>query len=245
MKYGVRMDVAARNERSAPFGGQGHAPLLRVIGLKKSYKTPQGRVPVLKGVDLSLDAGASVALMGESGCGKSTLLHLVAGLDDAEDGAIAVDGVEVTALSDFGRAALRRERLGVVFQQFNLVPSLTIRANVAFQARLAGRFDPVWQEELIHRLGLQDLLDRYPEQLSGGQQQRAAIGRALAVRPRLLLADEPTGNLDEATADGFMELALDVVTATGCAFLMVTHSARLAARLERQIRLRAGVIEKP
>src|SRR5271165_4126790 len=124
-------------------------------------------------------------------------------------------------------------------------PSLTIRANVAFQARLAGRFDPVWQEELIHRLGLENLLERYPEQLSGGQQQRAAIGRALAVRPRLLLADEPTGNLDEATADDFLELALDVVAATGCAFLMVTHSARLAARLERQVRLSAGVIEKP
>jgi putative ABC transport system ATP-binding protein len=122
--------------------------------------TPQGRVAVLKGVDLSLDAGASVALMGESGSGKSTLLHLVAGLDDAEDGEIFVDGVEVTGLSDFGRAALRRETLAVVFQQFNLIPSLTIRANVAFQARLAGRFDSVWQEELILRyppkVGLSD-----------------------------------------------------------------------------------------
>ncbi|HKI14875.1 MAG TPA: ABC transporter ATP-binding protein [Roseiarcus sp.] len=239
------MDDAIRTERSADTAGQADASVLRVIGLKKSYMTPQGRVAVLKGVDLSLDAGASVALMGESGSGKSTLLHLVAGLDDAEEGEIFVDGVEVTGLSDFGRAALRRETLAVVFQQFNLIPSLTIRANVAFQARLAGRFDPVWQEELIHRLGLENLLERYPEQLSGGQQQRAAIGRALAVRPRLLLADEPTGNLDEATADDFMELALDVVAATGCAFLMVTHSARLAARLERQVRLSAGVIEKP
>jgi putative ABC transport system ATP-binding protein len=156
-----------------------------------------------------------------------------------------VDGVEVTRLSDFGRAALRRETLGLVFQQFNLIPSLTTRANIAFQARLAGRFDPVWQEELIQRLGLENLLERYPEQLSGGQQQRVAIGRALAVRPRLLLADEPTGNLDEATADDFMELALDVVAATGCAFLMVTHSERLAARLQRHVRLSAGVIEKP
>jgi len=245
MKYGATMDDADRKERSAYIEGQSHASLLRVVRVKKSYVTPQGRVAVLKGVDLSLEAGASVALMGESGCGKSTLLHLVAGLDHAEDGEIFVDGVEVTALSDFGRAALRRETMGVVFQQFNLIPSLTIRANVAFQARLADRFDPVWQEELIHRLGLEHLLERYPEQLSGGQQQRAAIGRALAVRPRLLLADEPTGNLDEATADGFMELALDVVAATGCAFLMVTHSARLAAKLERQVRLSAGVIEKP
>jgi putative ABC transport system ATP-binding protein len=217
--------------------------LLHIGGLRKSYLTPQGPVAVLRGVDLSLDAGASVALMGESGSGKSTLLHLVAGLDDAESGEIFVDGVEVTGLSDFGRAALRRETVAVVFQQFNLISSLTVRANIAFQARLAGRFDPVWQQELIHRLGLEKLLERYPEQLSGGQQQRAAIGRALAIRPRLLLADEPTGNLDEATADGFMDLALDVVAATGCAFLMVTHSERLAAKLGQRVRLSAGVID--
>jgi putative ABC transport system ATP-binding protein len=239
------LDEAARTERNTDEAGQAGAPLLRVVGLKKTYATPQGPVAVLKGVDLALDAGASVALMGESGSGKSTLLHLVGGLDDAEDGEIFVDGVEVTRLSDFGRAALRRETVAVVFQQFNLIPSLTVRANVAFQARLAGRFDPVWQDELIQRLGLEKLLARYPEQLSGGQQQRAAIGRALAVRPRLLLADEPTGNLDEATADDFMELALDVVAATGCAFLMVTHSERLAGKLQRQVRLRAGLIDRP
>ena len=244
MRCDATMDDAARSE-SARGAAKGRASALRVVGLKKSYPTPHGRVAVLKGVDLSLEAGASVALMGESGSGKSTLLHLVAGLDDADDGEIVVDGVEVTGLSDVGRSALRRETLAIVFQQFNLIPSLTIRANVAFQARLAGRFDPVWQEELIHRLGLGSLLERYPEQLSGGQQQRAAIARALAVRPRLLLADEPTGNLDEATADDFMDLVLDVVAATGSAFLMVTHSARLATRLERQIRLSAGVIETP
>ena len=127
------MDDAARTERSAYTAGQANASLLRVIRLKKSYMTPQGRIAVLKGVDLSLDAGASVALMGESGSGKSTLLHLVAGLDDAEYGEIFVDGVEVTRLSDFGRAALRRETLAVVFQQFNLIPSLTIRAMSRFR----------------------------------------------------------------------------------------------------------------
>lgn len=245
MPYRATLDEAARTERSADEAGRVVASLLRVVGLKKTYPTPQGPVAVLKGIDLALDAGAGVALMGESGSGKSTLLHLVGGLDDADDGAIFVDGVEVTRLSDHGRAALRRETVAVVFQQFNLIPSLTVRANVAFQARLAGRFDPVWQDELIQRLGLEKLLARYPEQLSGGQQQRAAIGRALAVRPRLLLADEPTGNLDEATADDFMALALDVVAATGCAFLMVTHSERLAGRLQRQVRLRAGWIDQP
>jgi putative ABC transport system ATP-binding protein len=219
--------------------------LVRVIGLKKSFATPQGRLPILKGVDLSLDAGASIAVMGESGSGKSTLVHLIAGLDEADEGDIFVGGVAVASLPDFGRAALRRETLAVVFQQFNLIPSLTIRANIGFQARLADRFDPKWQEELIDRLGLGRLAELYPEQLSGGQQQRAAIGRALAARPRLLLADEPTGNLDEATGDDFMKLALEVVAATGCAFLMVTHSKRLAARLDRQAMLSSGVIAEP
>jgi putative ABC transport system ATP-binding protein len=239
------MTDAVQTGQSASTAERARTPLLRIRHLKKSYATPQGRVAVLAGVDLSIDAGASMALMGESGSGKSTLLHLVAGLDDADEGEIFVGDLEVTGLSDFGRAALRRETLAVVFQQFNLIPSLTVRANVAFQARLAGRFDPIWQEELIRRLGLENLLERYPEQLSGGQQQRAAIGRALAPRPRLLLADEPTGNLDEATAGDFMQLALEAVAASGCAFLMVTHSERLAAKLERQVRLSAGAIEEP
>lgn len=219
--------------------------MLRVVGLKKTYATPQGPLAVLRGVDFSLSAGSSMALMGESGSGKSTLLHLVAGLDEADDGEIWLNGVLATALADFERSALRRETLGVVFQQFNLIPSLTIGDNIAFQARIAGRFDPVWQEEVIGRLGLKSLTDRYPEQLSGGQQQRAAIGRALAARPRLLLADEPTGNLDEASGDDFLKLALELVAATGCAFLMVTHSRRLAAKLEQQILLSSGVIAKP
>jgi putative ABC transport system ATP-binding protein len=224
--------------------GETTASLLRVAGLKKSFTTPQGRLAILKGVDLALDVGSSLALMGESGSGKSTLLHLIAGLDDADEGEIFLDDVPVMGLPDFGRAALRRETLAVVFQQFNLIPSLTIRANVAFQARLAGRLDPKWREELVGRLGLENLMERYPEQLSGGQQQRVAIARALAARPRLLLADEPTGNLDEGTADDFIKLTTEVVATTGCAFLMITHSKRLAARLERQLTLSSGVIKE-
>ncbi|PPQ40328.1 putative ABC transport system ATP-binding protein [Rhodoblastus acidophilus] len=238
MTYGATIEDARTPAKAK-------AQLLRVSRLRKSYATPQGPVAVLRGVDLTLESGESMALMGESGSGKSTLLHLIGGLDTAEAGEILIDGADATRLSDAGRAALRRETLAVVFQQFNLIPSLTVRANVAFQARLAGRFDPAWTDELIRRLKLENLLERYPEQLSGGQQQRAAIGRALAVRPRLLLADEPTGNLDEATADEFMALALDVVAATGCGFLMVTHSERLAAKLQRQVRLSAGVIDRP
>ncbi|WP_084679099.1 ABC transporter ATP-binding protein [Methylocystis sp. ATCC 49242] len=219
-----------------------HSKLLRVKGLRKSYPTPQGPLPVLRGVDISLEAGETLALMGESGSGKSTLLHLVGALDDADGGEIILDGVDITRLSETERAALRRETIGVVFQQFNLVASLTVSENLAFQARLAGRYDPAWQEALTRRLGLEKLLARYPEQLSGGQQQRVAIGRALAVRPKLLLADEPTGNLDEAAGDDVLALALELVEETGCAFLMVTHSTRLAQRLERRETLVAGTL---
>jgi putative ABC transport system ATP-binding protein len=197
---------------------------------------------VLRGVDLNVATGESVALTGESGSGKSTLLHLIAGLDAADGGEITLAEIIVSGLNDAGRAELRRDRLGLVFQQFNLIPSLTVADNLVFQSRIAGRHDAAWHDELVERLGLKELLKRYPEQLSGGQQQRVAIGRALAPKPLLLLADEPTGNLDEDTADEVLHLARDLVARTGCGFLMVTHSARLAATLDRQVTLHAGVI---
>ncbi|MDB5574325.1 MAG: putative transporter, ATP-binding protein [Tardiphaga sp.] len=214
--------------------------MLTVAHLAKSYRSADVPVAVLRGVDLAVQAGESVALTGESGSGKSTLLHLIAGLDAADSGRIMLGDVDITALDDPGRAALRRDRLGLVFQQFNLIPSLSVADNLAFQARIAGRHDPLWHDELVDRLGLGDLLKRYPEQLSGGQQQRVAIGRALAIKPTLLLADEPTGNLDEATADEVMHLARDLVARSGCGLLMVTHSARLAATLDRRVHLSSG-----
>jgi putative ABC transport system ATP-binding protein len=216
--------------------------VLSVRNLTKTYRTAGENIAVLRGVDLELAAGERVALTGESGSGKSTLLHLIAGLDAADSGEIRLNGADVSGLSDAGRAALRRDRLGLVFQQFNLIPSLSVEDNLAFQSRIAGKHDAAWQAELIERLGLGTLLKRYPEQLSGGQQQRVAIGRALATKPTLLLADEPTGNLDEDTADGVLALARDLVARTGCGFLMVTHSARLAATLDRQVTLHAGRI---
>jgi putative ABC transport system ATP-binding protein len=216
--------------------------VLSIRNLTKSYRSAGEQVAVLRGVHLDIAPGESVALTGESGSGKSTLLHLIAGLDQADGGEILVGETPVSGLSDAGRAALRRDRLGLVFQQFNLIPSLNVADNLAFQARIAGRTDRGWQAELVRRLGLGALLKRYPEQLSGGQQQRVAIGRALATKPLLLLADEPTGNLDEATADEVLGLARDLVARTGCGFLMVTHSARLAATLDRQVHLHAGVI---
>jgi len=216
--------------------------VLSVRGLTKTYRSAGEPVAVLRGVNLDISAGERVALTGESGSGKSTLLHLIAGLDRADGGEIKLDGAAVGDLTDAGRAALRRDRLGLVFQQFNLIPSLNVEDNLAFQARIAGRHDAAWHAELVERLGLAALLRRYPEQLSGGQQQRVAIGRALATKPLLVLADEPTGNLDEATADDVLALARDLVRRTGCGFLMVTHSARLAATLDRHINLSAGLI---
>jgi len=216
--------------------------VLSVRNLTKTYRSAGEQISVLRGVSLDVAAGERVALSGESGSGKSTLLHLIAGLDAADGGEIRLDTEVVTGLSDAERAALRRDRLGLVFQQFNLIPSLSVADNLAFQSRLAGRLDTAWQMELVERLGLGSLLKRYPEQLSGGQQQRVAIGRALAVKPLLLLADEPTGNLDEATADGVLALTNDLVKRTGCGFLMVTHSARLAAMLDRRVTLHAGLV---
>jgi putative ABC transport system ATP-binding protein len=216
--------------------------VLSVRNLARTYRSVGEQVAVLRGVNLDVAAGERVALTGESGSGKSTLLHLIAGLDKADGGEIRLGELSVSDLADAGRAALRRDRLGLVFQQFNLIPSLNVRDNLMFQSRIAGRHDAAWHEELVERLGLGGLLGRYPEQLSGGQQQRVAIGRALAVKPLLLLADEPTGNLDEATADEVLALARDLVARTGCGFLMVTHSARLAATLDRQVNLHAGLI---
>jgi putative ABC transport system ATP-binding protein len=216
--------------------------VLSVRNLTKTYRSAGDEVAVLRGVNLDIAAGERVALSGESGSGKSTLLHLIAGLDRADGGDIRLADAAVGELNDAGRAALRRDRLGLVFQQFNLIPSLNVGDNLAFQARIAGRHDAAWQAELIERLGLGGLLKRYPEQLSGGQQQRVAIGRALAIKPLLVLADEPTGNLDETTADEVLALARDLVTRTGCGFLMVTHSARLAATLDRRVNLSAGLI---
>jgi len=219
--------------------------ILRIQDLTKSYETPQGSLLVLNKISLAIQSRTTIALMGESGSGKSTLLHLIGALDDPDTGNILIDGMEITQLKESEKAALRRNKIGFVFQQFNLIASLTVAENLAFQARLADRLDPTWLAELTHRLGLTQIASRYPEQLSGGQQQRVAVGRALAVKPRLLLADEPTGNLDEKTGDSVLALTLELVEETGCAFLMATHSARLAARLQHQCRLEKGVLTCP
>jgi len=216
--------------------------LLSVQDIHKTYQTADGPFEVLRGVDLTLAAGETLALTGESGSGKSTLLHLIGGLDASDRGQIWLQGQDIAALDDNGRAALRRGTVGVVFQQFNLIPSLKVADNIAFQARLSEQYDPKWAAELADRMGLGPHLNKYPEQLSGGQQQRVAIARTLAPKPRLVLADEPTGNLDETTAATVMDLILELVSEAGAGLLMVTHSAALAGRMSRRLHLRAGQV---
>ncbi len=216
--------------------------LLHVKHLKKSYSGAEGSVPVLRGIDMEVAAGETLALTGESGSGKSTLLHLIGGLDTADSGLIELDGQDITAMDDTQRAAVRRTRIGIIFQQFNLIPSLDIAANIAFQARLAGTYDVGSTDDLAKALGLATHLRKYPEQLSGGQQQRVAIARALAARPQLILADEPTGNLDESTAADVMSQMLALVAQTGAALIMVTHSPRLAGQMGRHLHLRQGLL---
>ena len=216
--------------------------LLELKDITKSFSGVDGDVEVLRGVSLGLDAGQTLALTGESGSGKSTILHISAGLEVPDGGSLHLEGVEINELSEAERANLRRSEVGIVFQQFNLIPSLTVEANIGFQASLAGRRDKTFESELVEELGLADQLKKYPESLSGGQQQRVAIARALAVRPKLLLADEPTGNLDESTASAVLTAMLDLVGRTGAALMVVTHSAALAEKMDRRVQLKGGVL---
>jgi len=214
--------------------------LLDVQKLEKSFPTNTGPVTILDRVSLELKAGEVVALTGESGSGKSTLLHIVGGLEPANGGAVIFQGQDLVALDDGHRANLRRTSIGVVFQQFNLIPSLTVRQNLTFQARLAGREDTLDLDSLTASLGLTKQLDKFPEDLSGGQQQRVAIGRAIAAQPQLVLADEPTGNLDEATGRSVFELLVQLARNTGAGLLIATHSQRLAEAADRRLHLTHG-----
>lgn len=214
--------------------------LLDIRDLTKTFPAEDTPIRVLDGVSFTLDRGESLALTGESGSGKSTLLHIVAGLEPADSGHVLFDGNDITEIDDAARARLRRKDIGIVFQQFNLIPSLTVGRNLSFQAQLADRAGGLRLEALAGLLGLEDQLGKYPEELSGGQQQRVAIGRAIAGGPKLILADEPTGNLDEATGDRVFDLLLSLARDEGRALLIVTHSERLAARTDRRLHLSRG-----
>ena len=207
--------------------------IVQVQGLAKHY----GNAPVFRAVDLEVQRGEFVAIVGESGVGKSTLLNCLAGLDTWDAGRVLVDGRDLGGLNDDGRALLRRHQIGFVFQAFHVLPHLDVAQNVGLPLLLLQRPDPARVEAMLEAVGLGGLGPRLPQQLSGGQLQRVAIARALVHQPPLLLADEPTGNLDPRTADQVMDLLAAQTRAHGAALVLVTHSAPAAARAGRVLHL--------
>lgn len=217
---------------------------IRIEGVDLALGGGASRVHILKGIDLVIGADTSVGILGPSGSGKSTLLAVLAGLEKPDSGSVRIAGEEITALDEDRLARFRGRHVGIVFQSFHLIPTMTARENVAIPLELAGAKDAHERaaEELV-AVGLGDRLDHYPAQLSGGEQQRVALARALGPRPSLLVADEPTGNLDEATGAIIADLIFRRRAETRATLVLVTHDPNLAARCGRQVRLRAGRIE--
>ena len=216
--------------------------------LNKHYREGDVDHPVLSDLSTTLAEGEIVALLGSSGCGKSTLLNLIGGLDRPDSGQIVVDGQDIVALSEAERTRWRRRDVGLVFQFFNLIPTLTVAENARLPLALNQRDTPAERQraaELLSRVGLGQRLDAYPEQLSGGQQQRLAIIRALVHQPRLLLADEPTGNLDETTGEQVLDLLLELVRPLSTTVLLVTHDRNIAQRTDRILELHNGRLSEP
>jgi putative ABC transport system ATP-binding protein len=219
--------------------------MVAVENLAKLYRSGNTRQVVFDGLSFSIGKGETVALLGSSGSGKTTLLNLVSGIDSPDSGKVLLDGVDVHALAEPGRTLLRRRRIGFVFQLFNLIQTLTVGENIALPLELLGENITDAQQRaaaLLDDVGLGDLAQRFPETLSGGEQQRAAIARALVHRPALLLADEPTGNLDEDSAGRIIELLTGLARREGTTMLLVTHSTRVAQAADRVLRLSHGQI---
>ena len=219
-------------------------PIIEVRGLSKTIDSGSHRVEILKGIDLTVPRGQFVAVMGPSGSGKSTLLGLLAGLDAPSSGHILLDGQEITHLGEDEMAVLRGRKIGFVFQSYQLVPTLTAEENVLLPLDVGGDgYDGAARiRELLESVGLADRLDHYPVQLSGGEQQRVAIARAFVCRPPLILADEPTGNLDSANGRHVLEMLLDLNRRERTTLLLVTHNRELAALADRLISLHDGRI---
>jgi putative ABC transport system ATP-binding protein len=215
----------------------------RAVDVVKTYGRGEATVHALAGADVAIPAGAFTAVMGPSGSGKSTLVHALAGLDTIDSGQVLLGDTDLTTLSERDRTLLRRERLGFVFQAFNLVPSLSAAENIALPLTLAGkRPDPAWRAELVELLGLGRRLDHRPAQLSGGQQQRVAVGRALIARPELVFADEPTGNLDSRSGAALLTFLRDATRSLGQTIVMVTHDPVAASYADRVVFLADGRI---
>lgn len=220
--------------------------MLVARGLTKEYKSGTQHLTVLDHVSFDVPAGAFVSIVGPSGSGKTTLLGLLAGLDTPSQGSVSLDGVDLNTLDEDARAKLRGEKVGFVFQSFQLIPTLTALENVQVPLELSGtgtvREAATRATDLLTRVGLGDRIHHFPQQLSGGEQQRVALARAFVNDPRILFADEPTGNLDGTTGERIVELLQELNRERGCTIVLVTHDPALAARTQRTIRLRDGVI---
>jgi putative ABC transport system ATP-binding protein len=216
--------------------------ILETRGLTKVYRTGGVATPALRGVDLTIGKGDFISIMGPSGCGKSTLLYLMGLLDTPTEGAVIVAGTDARGLSDGERTRLRREHIGFVFQRFNLLPTISAEDNVALVLRLRGRPVGSQPREMLAAVGLEEKRRRRPNQLSVGEQQRVAIARALVTRPTLLLADEPTGNLDSEASGRVMELFLRFHRDLGQTVVLITHNEQVAARGSRLVRMCDGRI---
>jgi putative ABC transport system ATP-binding protein len=218
--------------------------MIIVRNLVKTLTSGSGRVEILRGIDLKVGKGEVLAIEGPSGSGKSTLLGLLAGFDSPTSGSIQLDGEEITAMGEDELALLRGRKLGFVFQSYNLIPTLTAEENVMLPMELRGDALPAGQRarELLTAVGLEERLEHYPAQLSGGEQQRVALARAFAGSPSILLADEPTGNLDSATGEIVLELLLNLNRRQGTTLVLVTHDSALSRLADRIIRLRDGKI---
>ncbi|MDE3167346.1 MAG: ABC transporter ATP-binding protein [Acidobacteriota bacterium] len=220
--------------------------MIQVRALTKSIDTGTHRVDILKGIDLEIPRGQFAAIMGPSGSGKSTLLGLLAGLDTPTSGQVVLDGEDITRLKEDEMALVRGRKIGFVFQAYHLIPTLTAEENVLLPMELAGREAGGRERarELLERVGLSGRFDHYPVQLSGGEQQRVALARAFALHPPILLADEPTGNLDTATGRAVLDLLLELNREQGTTMVLVTHEQTLAASADRRIVLRDGLVEE-
>src|SRR5258705_855073 len=220
-------------------------PILAALGITKTIDTGSHRVEILRGIDLEMPAGQFVAIMGASGSGKSTLLGLLAGLDTATSGRVVIDGVEITGLNEDELALVRGQKIGFVFQSYQLIPTLTAEENVLLPHELAGGdvdAGLVRARELLASVGLEDRMDHYPVQLSGGEQQRVALARAFMCKPPILMADEPTGNLDSVNGTLVLDLLISLNRREGTTLVLVTHDRTLAARADRIISLSDGKV---
>ncbi len=219
--------------------------ILQATGITKTIDTGTHRVEILRGIDLELPAGQFVAIMGASGSGKSTLLGLLAGLDTPTAGKVVIDGVDITGLNEDALALVRGRKIGFVFQSYQLIPTLTAEENVLLPYELAGgdvRAGMTRARELLMSVGLEDRMDHYPVQLSGGEQQRVALARAFMCKPPILMADEPTGNLDSVNGSHVLDLLISLNQREGTTLVLVTHDRMLAARADRIVTLSDGKV---